>query len=270
VKKWLENNPVGIVLAAVCGLLLASSLLLGVKWSLPASGAAVGDASDDDFSLSVAELGDAAEISAYSDVIERPVFNESRRPIVLEDPDEGSEDDLMAQEEADPDAPEVELAGIVITPSVRMVTLRHKDLEESLVAFEGQPLEGDFGSWHISRIDAREATLSSAGGEEVLLTLQVHDQTITAPEKSVPVAFRKDREQAEGSESPEKESGDPPLSRAEEIRQRIAERREELRRAAEERADNREDDRPEPANYQDAMQSLIVDDRPGDGDDGRP
>lgn len=121
-------------------------------------------------------------------------------------------------------------------------------MDQSLVAFEGQPLEGNFGSWQVSQISAREVTLSSAAGESLQLKLEVHDAQIAAPPKmAVPEKTAKEEPASEESESGE------PLSRAEEIRQRIAQRREELRRAAEEKDADQE---PE-VDYRNAIQSMM-------------
>jgi len=152
------------------------------------------------------------------------------------------------------DAPDVELAGVIITPSLRMATLKEKGQEGSLVAFVGRPLEGDYGSWQITRIEPREVTLTSGEGKELQLKLQVHNAKIAAPPKNPdPTA-----ESAESSESGEAdaefaETDTQPLSRAEEIRQRIAERREELRRAAEAESEQSEAE----VSYQQAIQNMI-------------
>lgn len=248
--RWLEENPVGQVLAAVAGVLVLVALLLGVVWTLPPSGAGDEEAADaDSLRLDVPELPASEPIDAYAVITERPVFNESRQPELALDADEEDAGDL---EESDVDAPELELAGVVITPSLRMVTLRQKEAKESLVAFEGQPLEGNYGSWHVSRIAPREITLSSADGEELQLTLAVHDAQIAPPPKPQPKAGKDDaaaQAKADAAES------DAPLSRAEEIRQRIQERREELRRAAEEA---REDSTAETNDYRQAIQSMIT------------
>jgi hypothetical protein len=57
-----------------------------------------------------------------------------------------------------------------------------------------------------------------------------------------------------GKDSPAQQGEDQPLSRAEEIRQRIAERREELRRAAEE---NEQGEQDEQMSYQQAIQAMM-------------
>jgi len=249
VIRWLEENPVGQVLAAVAGVLVLVALLLGVIWTLPPSGAGDEEAAGADIlRLDVPELPESEPIDAYAVVTERPVFNESRQPELELDADQEDVGDL---EENDVDAPELELAGVVITPSLRMVTLRQKEAKESLVAFEGQPLEGNYGSWHVSRIAPREITLSSGDGEELLLTLAVHDAQMEPPPKPEPKA-RKD--EVAGQAPADAEESDAPLSRAEEIRQRIQERREELRRAAE---DAGQDGTAETDDYRQAIQSMV-------------
>ena len=247
--KWFEGNPVGVTLASICGGLLLISLLLGVVWSLPPSvPASASDDSDAVLTLDVPELDDSEPLEAYAVITERPVFNESRQPVIDGDGADGDGDDLLAEEEVD--APEVELSGVIITPSIRMVTLRSKENSESLVAFEGQPLEGNYGSWQVSQIEAREITLSSDSGEELQLRLQVHDVKIAEPAKMESDESGKSSQ----SSSPAQEGeSDQPLSRAEEIRQRIAQRREELRRAAE----DKQQDQAQEIDYRTAIQSMV-------------
>jgi hypothetical protein len=246
VIRWLEDNPVGQALAAVAGILVVAMLLLGVIWTLPPSGSG-GEPADSGGvpRLEVPELAESEPIDAYAVVTERPVFNESRQPELALDSDG---DDLADLEEADVDAPELRLQGVIITPSIRMATLRQRQNKGSLVAFEGQPLEGNFGSWHISRIAPREVTLSSGDGEEIQLALEVHDAQIAPPAKPEPPKEEANRQASAAV------AGDEPLSRAEEIRMRIEERRKELRRAAEAA---RESGAEETDEYRSAIQSMI-------------
>lgn len=245
--KWFEGNPLAVVLAAICGGLLLISLVLGAVRSLPPSVPAIDPETDEaDFILDVPELGGSEPIEAYAVITERPVFNESRLPVNEDDAADGSGE--LAEEEID--APDFELAGVIITPSIRMVTLKNKEQSESIVAFEGQPLEGNYGSWQVSRIEPRQITLASGRGEEVQLKLQVHDMTIAAPPK--PVTKDGDVSPEAGAQASNEQNGQP-LTRAEEIRQRIAQRREELRNAAE----NSEDAQAESPDYRTAIQSMI-------------
>lgn len=247
--RWLEDNPVGQALAAAAGALILVMLLLGVVWTLPPS-ASDGEAQDSGEipPLDVPELAASEPIDAFAVVTERPVFNESRQPELTMD---SGEDDMGDLEEANVDAPELELAGVIITPSLKMVTLRGKDAGESLVAFEGEPLRGNYGSWHVSRIAPREITLSSGDGEELQLELEVHDAQMAPPPKPRPEPAAADAARQAAAAGGDE---DAPLSRAEEIRQRIQERREELRRAAEEA---RESGSGETEDYRSAIQSMI-------------
>lgn len=254
----LEDNPIGKTLLAICGGLVLVSVLLVIIWTLSPSGS-FSDTDDENrlAGLELPEPGVTESIEKFAEITERPVFNESRLP-VLELDDEDVEEELAE----DVEAPEMELAGIIITPTLRMATLRAKDNPNSLVAFEGRPLEGNFGSWQISRIEPREVTLTSGDGEEMQLQLQIHDVKIAEPPKpEVPADEKEGRR--ERQLAVEKGDGDQPLSRAEEIRQRIAERREELRRAAEaDEQDNPQKTSPqavqkEQRSYQQAIQSMV-------------
>jgi len=248
--KWFQNNLLGMVLGAMCGLLLMVSLVLVIMSSLPLSVAPADNVADvPSPGLNLPTLASNPPLDTYNVITQRPLFNESRQPVPDEPADNGG-----SPPEPDPNAkaPEVELAGVVITPSLRMVTLKRKDNAMSLVAFEGRPIEADFGGWQVSHIMPRGATLTSAGGRELKLELKVHDAKIQPPAR--PVA--KKPATAENANAAEvQEAASEPLSRADEIRQRIAERREELKRQAGQ-SDQPKAAPPRPS-YQQAIQSLI-------------
>ena len=250
--RWLDNNPVGQLLAAAAGGLVVVLLLLGVIWSLPPAADQPEIASDErDFQVDVPHLPDSPPIENFAVVTDRPVFNESRQPeleVDAEGEGEGENPDELAEQEVD--APELELAGVIITPSLRMVTLRQKKVRESLVAFEGQPLQGDFGTWHVSRIAPREITLAAGDGREVQLQLQIHDAKIKPPPKPKPAEVAAEQPAQEAADAA---GAEQPMTRAEEIRQRIAERREELRRAAEAEKSGEK----KGSDYQTAIQAMI-------------
>ncbi len=248
--KWLEDNPMGLILAGISGALLLMLLAIGLLWIMPASSRQTGEGTGGDpDALNIPLLVDSQSIETYAVVTERPLFNESRQPQI--DQDLLNEDSLAAGEgsldEEQVDAPDVQLTGVVITPTIRMVTLKRKDDDEPLVAFEGKPLEGPYGSWQVAKIDAREVVLMSGEGEELQLSLQVHDTKIEAPDDSSP----KVRGEDEAKELQAAIEDEEPLTRAEEIRQRIAERREELKRVAEENGER------QGTSYQDAIKSMV-------------
>jgi len=245
--KWLQNNPLGVGLASFCGVMVVLAILLAIVWALPPSASGIdADEQETIASLNLPELRDAGQIDDYDEIVTRPVFNESRQP-VLETGDEGDVEDEQLVE--DVDAPDVELAGVIITPSLRMATLKEKGQDHSLVAFVGRPLEGDYGSWQITSIEPREVTLTSGDGKELQLKLQVHNAKIAAPPKTPEPSAESAAESEDGT--PVADNAVQPLSRAEEIRQRIAERREELKRAAE------SGETEKPVSYQQAIQNMI-------------
>jgi hypothetical protein len=261
-KKWLEDNPVGVGLGIFCGLLVFALVVLLVLSSLPvSSGWIEGEADVSDTELDFPQLAENKPIGDYSIITQRPLFNESRQPS-LEGESSGSDGLLL---EDDVDAPDVELAGVVITPTLRMVTLKRKDNARSLVAFEGQPIEADFGSWKVSTIQERAATMTSGNGEELQLEMKVHDAEIALPD--VPKA-KSQPAQTELEAAAVQEGESEQLSRAEEIRQRIAERREELRREAEQSQDDGQAE-AEQANYKNVIQSMIGRNRKSQSNDDK-
>ncbi len=247
--RALENNTIGVGLAAAGGLFLLAILGLVVIWAMPPStGQGEDESADDASSVSITALREAEPLEQYAVVSERPVFNEDRRPAPVFDPDELTED----LPEEDVGAPDVTLAGVIITPTTRMVTLKSPDHPQSLVAFEGQPLEGNFGTWQVTLIEERRVTLASADGEEMQLELQVHDAVISEPPETAPRGSANDDQPGEEQQVAQNSAeSNERMTRAEEIRQRIEERREELRRAAE----NAQQD--EAQNYKDAIQNII-------------
>ena len=249
----LEGNPLGKGLAWASAGLVAVLVALGVIWALPPSGSGAPEA-DGGRSLasSVPQLAAAESIEKYMVITDRPVFNESRQPVIgVADEESDAEDEATTE---NVDAPEVELAGVVITPEVRVATLRLKDSPESLLAFEGQPLEGNYGSWYLSRIEPRQAILQSNTGEQVKLELQIHDAMIDEPPKP---AADGEANGTEASGEPE-EAADPNLTRAEEIRQRIQQRREELRRQQEEGGDPQLQQQTPQVDYRQAIQAMMA------------
>lgn len=252
-SSWAEDNPIGISLIAVCCVMVVVALLLGVVWRQPPLATVDGEAvSDAPLQLDLPQLEGSEPLEQYTVITERPVFSPDRQPRLVEETEDREANNEEVDEEVD--EPEMVLSGVVITPSIRMVTLQPKGAGESLVAFEGQPLEGDYGSWQVSHIEPRKATLSSANGHTMLLELQVHDTAIAAPKKTEKPKAEKSSGEKDGAAADD--GGEKQLTRAEEIRQRIAERREELRQAADDKA-QQEEGEAKPANYQSAIQSMI-------------
>jgi hypothetical protein len=246
--SWLENNPLTAGLASVCGALLLVSAVLVLVWTRPVAprGAAAGEAEPD--AVEIAELADElGPLSEYRVVTERPIFDETRRPTVaMEDAEPATGE---ATEEV-AGAPEVKLTGVVITPELKMVTLKPLQAGETVIAIEGEPLEGDYAGWSVSEINPRQVVLASTRGGSHRLDLEVNTRRIEEPPKppKAEEPAEAERQQAAGGD-------DEPLSRAEEIRQRIAERREELRREQEEGA--QANSASQRSRYQEAIQQMM-------------
>ena len=244
--KWLQNNLLGTLLLAACGVLLAIAAALSVIGSRPVSsdGAA---AAEDLAGAAPPPVGpELGPFGQYRVVDDRPLFSENRRPVIEPLAAEAEETPPpSAQQAAEP--PKVNLTGVVITPQLRLATLTPAGGGEAIVLREGKAMEGENQGWTLVDIRPRRVELEAAGGRKVQLDLVVHDQKIKEPPKPV-VAREPDRAAEEGD--PEET-----MSRAEEIRQRIAERREQLRQQAVEGRALEEE--PPKNDYQAAIQRML-------------
>jgi len=253
-NRLLQDNPVGLALAGAGAFLVLTMLIIFIMSQLPLGEGELSESgSGENALLELPSLEDSPPLENYSVIVQRPLFNETRLPVVEDlNAAEPAEEVLVAD---DTDL-EVELSGVVITPTLRMATLKRTDGSKSLVAIEGKHLEGEFGSWQLSQVDSRKVTLVSGSGKELQLELQVHDERIEPPklpEKRTEKAVSSElAEQGGEAEQAQQESGEP-LSRADEIRQRIAERREQLRQQAE-APDGEENEQP---TYEEAIRAMI-------------
>ena len=264
--KWLQDNPLGIALVGISGVFLLLAAILAVVWTLPVAietaETAAQEGGGTDGILLAHQVG---SLSEYQVINEKPVFNESRQPVISKlDGDESAEDATVAIT----DAPDVRLTGVIITPSVRIASLTPVDgKQESVMAHEGQPLTGEYVGWQVSSVNPRDVVLESLDGQTMGLELEIHDATIKTPARQAPVA-------KPGSAAVEKTDGEgeQPLSRAEQIRQRIAERREELRREQEDRdVQNVQPQRqaPNTQGYQNAIRALMKNSSKDRGSSGK-
>lgn len=270
--KWLQDNLLGMILAATCGVLLLLALGMAIVWNLPVSidtdGAEAQNTSGNDTSLAARKIG---ALGDYQIVNEKPVFNESRRPVMAELEDGSEVDDGTIEIKG---APDVRLTGVVITSSMKIASLTPADGNlETVMAHEGESLTGEFVGWQITSVNPRNVVLESRDGQSLELDLQIHDTTIQEPPK--PVKPKESAQAEAGQDSEATGEDDEPLSRAEQIRQRIAERREELRleqEAQQSQAEAPKTKARQPSNYQQAVRALMnkksKDQGSNDKDDG--
>ncbi len=233
--KWLQDNPLGMILAAISGVFVLFALGMAIVGSLPVSvetpGADTEITSDNKTNMTARQIGTLAD---YQIVNEKPVFNDTRNPEI--DDEESTDEELTGEIEVK-DAPDVRLTGVVITPGMKIASLTPADGNlETVRAHEGESLTGEFVGWQVTAVNPRTVVLESRDGQSLELDLQVHDAKIQEPVAPVVApnpASLSNAQALAGKGSEETDEGDEPLSRAEQIRQRIAERRAELRQEQE-------------------------------------
>ena len=188
-------------------------------------------------------------LDEYAEIVRRPVFFSDRRLPVLEVA--GVDEDLMpepeteeeAEEEAVPDL-KASVAGIVITPEMRMAMINDQEANRTVVLREGMSLEGEQAAWRLDRINSRQVDFVSVDGQRTGLELKVNTRGLSRPSAAQrAVAEGRAESQADEEDSATAEVDADARTRAEEIRRRVAERRAELRAEAERRAQEQQDNR---------------------------
>jgi hypothetical protein len=183
VIRLLDNNPVGQALAIGCGVLVLAAASLAYVWTRPAfSGLPHHEANGEFETPAQALASDIGPISDYREVTERPVFDPERQPVVAVDGEGLDEPGEVA------DAPEVRLTGVVITPESKFVTLKPVSGEDSLIASEGEMLEGEYFGWSVGEIKPRSVELESREGDSLDLELEVNTRKIAEPPEPPAVA----------------------------------------------------------------------------------
>jgi general secretion pathway protein N len=186
-----------------------------------------------------------AEITTYGSITERPVFFSDRQLPVIEMP---TEEELAAaelepvEEEAPVEELKAAVAGIIVTPDLRLAMIRDDAANETVVLREGMSLEGEQAAWRLDSIDPRQVNFISVDGRESLLELSVNTSSLAAGSSGLS-SRGEDQNPAPGQGDDQSQPTDPEVSqqsdaraRAEEVRRRVAERRAELRAEAERRA----------------------------------
>lgn len=199
---------------------------------------------------SVATRPELAELGAFREIIERPVFFADRQLPVIElvEVGEGEEIDLEPEAEPEVEVPDLKsiVAGIIITPDLKLAMVTDNDSNETLLLSEGMTMAGEKSAWKVVEIRPRLVRLEAGSGRRASLPLEVETdglktgappprRTAQAPtEPEVP-------EEAGETEIPPDDAEAAARARAEEIRRRVAERRAQLRAEAEARAQQRND-----------------------------
>lgn len=245
-----QNNLLSTLLAGAIGLLLLLALVLYL-----ALGRVNLDRIEPIGDTTVAAVAVAAPqtgldvFEEYNEILRRPVFFSDRRLPVLQAADFDGEQFEFVQETVEDDpVPELKasVAGIIITPEMRMAMIRDQGANRTMVLREGMSLEGEQAAWRLDRIEPRTVSFVSVDGRSAGLELEVNTRGLSRPSGTRPAAAATQTDLAAHDdielELTESAQGDEAArARAEEIRRRVAERRAELRAEAERRARQQQD-----------------------------
>ncbi len=185
------------------------------------------------------------DFSAYAAITERPVFFSDRQLPVVEAP---GDEEQMAMEEEEPEEIEdlkAALAGVVITPEMKLAMVSDEQAGKTFVLREGMSLEGEQAAWKLEAIQARQVSFVSVDGRQTDLELKVNTAGLDAPPAPASTgtdgAAQQQQQGQQGAEqTDQRQASEEARARAEEIRRRVAERRAQLRAEAERRARQRE------------------------------
>jgi hypothetical protein len=245
-----QKNLLTVLLVACIGTLIVAGIAQGVFLGkvdvdrIPA----VGQTGVDDSQVDVPDTG-LAEIGEYTAITQRPVFFSDRRlPVVeLVELDDDEPPIEIPQEEEVVNELRAVVAGIIITPDLRLAMVRDEAANKTRVMREGMSLEGDQAAWRLDSIAPRIVNFVSVDGRESGLELKVNTSGLTAGSPGTirtPASRRVeepqpvddlDEHRRPREETPTDTENDA-RARAEEVRRRVAERRAELRAEAERRA----------------------------------
>jgi general secretion pathway protein N len=192
----------------------------------------------------VADNPELAELSAYDTIVERPVFFADRRLPVMEVAAEGEAEPEPEPAVAAAETPPLEasVAGIIITPEMKLAMVTDRSSNETLVLREGMALAGEKSAWKVARIRPRGVRFETDGGDSEEVELEVETAALkagTPPAQQRAAAVEQSQQraaQAEEQADAQTDAQAEARARAEEIRRRVAERRAQLRAEAERRA----------------------------------
>ena len=221
-----------LVALAVLGL-IALLLLVGHLRSGVDRIAAAGDGSVPPVTVAEADAG-LQTLDHYATITQRPLFFPDRRlPVLVQHIDEG-EPEPEPEPEPDPIDPlKAVIAGVIITPEMKLALVNDQEAGKVMILREGMSLEGPQAAWRLTGIEERGVAFESSDGQRSTLELTVYTENLVAGESGLPPPSANDEETEADASDADTEAA---RGRAEEIRQRVAERRAELRAEAERRA----------------------------------
>lgn len=251
--NWLDtrNNLLSVILigaiAVVALVGLVAAVVMGRVDPERIAPSSVGGA---DIDAEVVRNPGLPEFSAYRAVLERPVFFEDRTLPVIELAEEGEPADADAAEpEPVRELPELaaKVAGIIITPELKLAMVTDNDTRETLLLREGMAMAGAKSAWRVTEIQPRGVRFETDAGDSERLELEVETRPLAAGARPVargaPAAAQPESALVQQADQTGQQSDAEAAARAraEEIRRRVAERRAQLRAEAERRAQQARD-----------------------------
>jgi hypothetical protein len=241
----VQRNLLTTLLAAGIGALVLAGGAMALLMGRPDVAAIEpqGNTEASEVQVDVPQTG-LKDFSEYSAIVERPVFFSDRQLPVVEAP--GDEEQMMAEEEEVEEIQDLKaaVAGIVITPEMKLAMVSDEQAGKTFVLREGMSLEGEQAAWKLETIQPRQVSFVSVDGRQTDLELQVSTSGIAAPAPTT----QNNQSQNQGEQPTEqnaqqgeqRQASEEARARAEEIRRRVAERRAQLRAEAERRARQRQ------------------------------
>jgi general secretion pathway protein N len=167
----------------------------------------------------------------YGVVLDRPVFNEDRKPTPV-----GDTAAADPQQSATAKPLNATLTSVIIAPEVRLAIVKNNDTGESEVVRVGRTLAGEQNGWTLVEVSPRGVTLEGEGLGRQSLELAVNEsaagvQVVASPQAVVPKVAPVPGQPQEAAAAGGSDSASQ--AHAEEIRRRIEERRRQLREEAE-------------------------------------
>jgi len=245
-----RKNLLSVILVAGIALLVLVGLVAFLVFGR-ADVASIEPASTPDSLLNrpVARNPELAEISEYLSIVERPVFFADRQLPVLELAQDTEETAPQPEPEPEVEIPDLEatVAGIIITPDLKLAMVTDNSSKETLVLREGMAMGGDKSAWKLAEIRARGVQFQTEDGRTEDLEMEVETsalETGAPPSRQQTASNNQPQNGGQSGTVPEDQEDEQAAARerAEEIRRRVAERRAQLRAEAERRSREQEDD----------------------------
>lgn len=234
----IRGKFIAILLGSIAGALGIGAVLQGTGL-----GRGYATAEDDGSARSAkafpAIAGEPAKVKpfpTYAEILNRPLFNESRAPEEVPDTAQAPESTAAGELNAT-------LSGIIITKDARLAIVTNTANGEAQRVRVGQPLEGDLSGWALIELSPRLAVFEGSGAGRKELELMVDTKGATAPapppkpQPAPATPGNPQAQQAGGVPPPATPAATPPQAvgqpaTADEIRRRIEERRKQLREEA--------------------------------------